>query len=51
MELEHIVYWAIKALNMNFKVTGEQKKLQLHEMGELRINPYGNSKLYKERSK
>nr|GEW35052.1 hypothetical protein [Tanacetum cinerariifolium] len=37
--------------NPNLKVTGEKRFLQLHELDELRLQAYENSKLYKARTK
>lgn len=51
VELEHIAYWAIKALNLYYRVAGEKRKLQLREPEDLRLNAYENAKLYKERIK
>ena len=49
MELEHHAYWAIKVLNFELDKAGEQRKLQLSELEELRDEAYENAKLYKER--
>lgn len=46
VELEHKSYWAIKALNIDFKVADKQKKLQLHELEEHRLDDYENARLY-----
>ena len=49
VELEHRAYWAMKLLNFNSKVAGEERLLKLNEMDEFRLNAYENAKLYKER--
>ncbi|CAN6691746.1 unnamed protein product [Malus baccata var. baccata] len=36
MELEHKAYWAIKELNFSYDSAGEQRKLQLNELEEIR---------------
>ncbi|CAN6584400.1 unnamed protein product [Malus baccata var. baccata] len=51
MELEHKVYWAIKELNFSYDSAGEQRKLQLNELEEIRQGAYESSRVYKERTK
>ena len=36
---------------MNMEEAGEQRKLQLQELEELRLNAYENSRIYKEKTK
>ncbi|CAN6697728.1 unnamed protein product [Malus baccata var. baccata] len=51
MELEHKAYWAIKELNFSYDSAGEQRKLQLNELEEIRQGAYESSHIYKERTK
>ena len=51
VELEHNAYWALKKLNFNLDKAGEERKLQMSELEELRNDAYENAKIYKERTK
>ncbi|GJZ88484.1 reverse transcriptase domain-containing protein [Tanacetum coccineum] len=50
-EIEHHAYWALRSCNPDLKIAGEKRFLQLHELDELRLQAYENSKLYKARTK
>ncbi|XP_025625295.1 uncharacterized protein [Arachis hypogaea] len=50
VEIEHKAYWAIKECNIGFGV-GVERKLQLVELENLRLEAYENSRLYKEKMK
>jgi hypothetical protein len=45
VEIEHKVYWAIKAINLDTKATGEKRILDLHELDELRLDAYKNAQI------
>ncbi|XP_042031969.1 uncharacterized protein LOC121778648 [Salvia splendens] len=39
--VEHRAYWAVKEMNMNPQACEEERKLQLQELEELRLESYG----------
>ncbi|RDX76397.1 hypothetical protein CR513_43619, partial [Mucuna pruriens] len=47
MELEHRAYWAVKQCNLAY----DQRKFQLQELDELRLEAYENSRNYKQKVK
>ncbi|RDY10036.1 Tf2-9, partial [Mucuna pruriens] len=51
VELEHRAYWTVKKCNMAYDQAGEERKLQLQELEELRLEAYEKSCIYKQRVK
>ncbi|KAL0423265.1 UNVERIFIED_CONTAM: hypothetical protein Sradi_0861300 [Sesamum radiatum] len=51
VKLEHTAYWEIKQFNLAMDEAGQQRKLQLQELEEIRNYAYENSKIYKEKAK
>ena len=51
VELEHRAYWETRLLNMDSKVPGEKRMLQLSELDEFRNEAYENARIYKEKAK
>nr|GEW86591.1 reverse transcriptase domain-containing protein [Tanacetum cinerariifolium] len=50
-ELEHKAYWALKHVTFDLKIAGGHQKLQLNKLHELHDQSYGNSLIYKEKTK
>jgi len=51
VEIEHRAYWAVKSCNFSLDQAGEERKLQLNELDEIRLEAYQNSMFYKEKKK
>ncbi|XP_006582611.1 uncharacterized protein [Glycine max] len=51
VEIEYCTYWAVKGCNMAFDEAGMERKLQLQELEEIRLEAYEKSKIYKEKVK
>ena len=51
VEIEHKAYWAVKICNFSMDQASEERKLQLSELDEIRLEAYENAKFYKENTK
>ncbi|XP_057734176.1 uncharacterized protein LOC130949488 [Arachis stenosperma] len=51
VEIEHKAFWAVREINMGFERAGAERKMQLQELENLRLEAYDNSRLYKEKMK
>ena len=49
VEMEYKAYWALKFFIFDETASREQKRLQLLELEEMRLNAYESSKQYKEK--
>ncbi|RDX97222.1 hypothetical protein CR513_20023, partial [Mucuna pruriens] len=51
VEIQNRAYWAMKKCNMAYDQAGKERKLQLQELEELRLEAYENSRIYKQKFK
>ncbi|XP_074305936.1 uncharacterized protein LOC141641162 [Silene latifolia] len=51
VEIEHRAYWAVKSFNLQLDEAGLHRKLQLHELEEIRNEAYENAFIYKAKTK
>ncbi|XP_027337203.1 uncharacterized protein LOC113850878 [Abrus precatorius] len=51
VKIEHRSYWVVKSCNMTLEQAEKERKLQLQELDELRLQAYENSRMYKEKVK
>ena len=51
VELEHKACWATRQLNIDSKMAGEKRMLQLSELEEFRNEAYENANIYKDKTK
>ena len=51
VELEHKSYWAVKQCNLAYDLAGKERKLQLQELEEFRLDAYDNFVIYKGKTK
>jgi len=51
IEIEYRVFWEMKQCNLNAKKAGEERKLQLQQLEEVRLEAYDNARLYKKGTK
>ncbi|KAL4339489.1 hypothetical protein GQ457_08G027410 [Hibiscus cannabinus] len=50
-ELEHRALWAVRQCNMEMDAMGENRKLHIQELEEIRKNTYDNTRIFKKKTK
>ncbi|XP_057784322.1 uncharacterized protein LOC131001771 [Salvia miltiorrhiza] len=51
VEMEHKAFWAVKEFCLDENVVGRERKFQLQELEEIRLEAYDHASSYKERTK
>ncbi|XP_042396647.1 uncharacterized protein LOC121986772 [Zingiber officinale] len=51
VEIEYRAFWVVKAYNFDASTAGEERKLQLQELEEIRLEAFENLRIYKEKTK
>ncbi|XP_010474092.1 PREDICTED: uncharacterized protein LOC104753555 [Camelina sativa] len=51
VEVEYKAMWATKLLNLDIKTAQEKRVMVFHELDDIRLEAYDNSRIYKERTK
>ena len=51
IEIEHRAYYAVKSCNLEMQQAGIERKLQLQQLEELRLEAYESSRIYKDKTK
>jgi len=51
IEIEHKSFCVVKKCNLDVEKVGSQRKLELQELEDIRLEAYDNSKIYKEKVK
>ncbi|XP_027338034.1 uncharacterized protein LOC113851965 [Abrus precatorius] len=51
VEIKHKSYWTMKSYNLTLEQARKERKLQLQELDEIRLQAYENTRMYKEKAK
>ncbi|RDY03609.1 hypothetical protein CR513_12786, partial [Mucuna pruriens] len=51
IKIEHRAYWAIKKFNMTYNQASQERKLQLHELEQMCLEAYENSRIEKQKAR